>query len=408
VGITMIHPTQNENVRQAATGLWQAGLLHEFITAIDTSRLARRLPDRLAALATRRAMPSEFLGATRTYPATEVLRLVGRAIQPLFPSAGARLPSIEDVYMRLDLAASRRVARMQVVPYAYEDGALATFEAARRNASPRIYELPIGYWRAHREALSDAAARRPEWLPTLKALGDPQAKLDRKDEELRLATTLVVASTFTASTLSLAPSTPTDIIVIPYGFPPAAATPTPASASASERLRIIFVGHLSQRKGLADLLDAVSSLRKHVDLTIVGRGEVSQCRPLASAVEDHRHIPYLPHSALLREMRGHDVLAFPSLFEGFGLVLTEAMAQGLAYISTSRTAAPDLDPEGRAGIVVEPQDSRSIEEALVRMIEQPGLLASMKESSLEIARRYPWTSYRSNLSEAVRPRLPAD
>jgi glycosyltransferase involved in cell wall biosynthesis len=52
--------------------------------------------------------------------------------------------------------------------------------------------------------------------------------------------------------------------------------------------------------------------------------------------------PHFRIHEVLREMQRHDVLVFPSLFEGFGLVIVEAMSQGLPVITTSHTAGPDI------------------------------------------------------------------
>jgi len=66
-------------------------------------------------------------------------------------------------------------------------------------------------------------------------------------------------------------------------------------------------------------------------------------------------------------MAAHDVFVFPSLFEGFGLVLLEAMAMGLPVITTPHTAGPDLIREGMEGFIVPIRHSTAIAERLEQL-----------------------------------------
>jgi len=115
--------------------------------------------------------------------------------------------SIEAISAALDRAVAAEVGkngRCKLV-YAYEDCAMATFAAAERRRIPRVYDLPIGYWRVGQRIFAEESEREPEWTPTLTGARDSNEKLARKEEEVRLATRVVVASTFTKSTLAQAP-----------------------------------------------------------------------------------------------------------------------------------------------------------------------------------------------------------
>src|SRR5262249_23098752 len=157
--------------------------------------------------------------------------------------------------------------------YAYEDVALETFRAARERGMHRVYDLPIGYWRAAQRIFAEETESQPEWAPTLTGTNDSREKLDRKDEELRLAERIVVASTFTKKTLTEAPEglprnplpegredqplpsakRQAKIDVIPYGAPLPGA---PEICQPNGGLKILFAGSLGQRKGLSYLLEA--------------------------------------------------------------------------------------------------------------------------------------------------------
>jgi glycosyltransferase involved in cell wall biosynthesis len=85
---------------------------------------------------------------------------------------------------------------------------------------------------------------------------------------------------------------------------------------------------LSQAKGLGYLLEAIAHLQRNIEFTLIGR-RVSPGVPASSLLDSYRWIPSLAPEELLQEMSRHDVLVLPSLHEGFGLVMTEAMGLGL-------------------------------------------------------------------------------
>ncbi len=117
-------------------------------------------------------------------------------------------------------------------------------------------------------------------------------------------------------------------------------------------------------KGLSYLLKAIKSLQGGVELTLLGRKVVDGCAPLESAIRTHRWLPTLSHGAVLREMHEHDVLVLPSLFEGFGLVILEAMAQGTSVITTDHTAGSDVIENGSDGFIVPIRSAEAIAEKL--------------------------------------------
>ena len=171
--------------------------------------------------------------------------------------------------------------------------------------------------------------------------------------------------------------------------------------SPPEKLRVLFVGALSQAKGLDYLLQAVSRLERRIELTLIGR-RVSSVVPSRDVLSRHRWIPSLPHSELLTEMSRHDVLVFPSLHEGFGLVIPEAMAQGLVVITTPHTAGPDLISNGVDGFIVPIRSSEAIEEKLDCLLTDAKLLADMKAAAQRKASALRWETYRRQIVSVAR------
>jgi starch synthase len=390
-GVVLSHPTGNVFVREAALALAEAGLLEEFHTTL--AFFGTGWPGELK----RRVYPDALRKFTLRHPWREAVRLVaGRIGLESLVRHETGWASVDEVYRSLDRKVARRVSGGTV--YCYEDGALETFRAAERRGAARIYDLPIGYWRAARRILGEEAERRPEWAATMPGLRDSPEKLARKDEELRLAGRIVVASSFTKATLAECPFPIAPVSVVPYG------TDQPAEETredASGPLRVLYVGSLSQRKGIAEVFESVAAMGSHVELTLIGAKTGFECAALDKALLRHRWIPSLPRERILAEMRRHDVLVFPSLFEGFGLVVTEALSQGLPVITTSHTCGPDVIEEGVEGFLVPIRDSAAIAEKLDRLARDRNLLAEMSQAARKKARSLSWTDYRRRIVEVV-------
>ncbi len=312
--------------------------------------------------------------------------------------------STDAIYKSLDKYVSKNIAKEKVkgatAVYAYEDGALQTFTKAKEPGLQCLYDLPIGYWRVMHNMLGAEKELNPEWAVTLGGFKDSAGKLNRKDEEICLADKIFVAGSFTLKTLKDYPGKLPQVFVVPYGFPEASAKQY-RSFTAGQKLKILFVGGLSQRKGLSYMFKAMEGLEGHIALTIVGRTENYDCKPLVQNLQKHTWIETLSHGKVLELMRENDILLFPSLFEGFGQVITEAMAQGTPVITTERTAGIDIIEHCRNGWLAEAGSAEAIQNILEELISNPGLIAEVGTAALETAKKRPWSIYRQELAEAV-------
>ena len=373
--ILFSHPLSTPFTREAALALAEAGLLAELRTCLHWTPgngAERFLPAALARELGRRSYPPAVRARVRTAPWREAGRLLATRLPALQWLARHETGpcSMDAVFHSLDRATARRVRKLSRDPgadlrgvYAYEDGAAATFRAARRAGVKCFYDLPIGYWRAGQRIFAEEAERVPAWAATITGRGDSAAKLARKDEELAGADAVIVASSFTKQTLAEAPALRAPVCVVPYGAPTGPVAEPPAgSKKKGQPLRALFVGILSQRKGISYLLEAAAALGRHVELTLLGTKPVADCPALDAAARAHRWIPTLPHAEVLAEMERQDVLVFPSLFEGFGLVILEAMSRGVPVITTAHTAGPDLIADGEDGFIVPIRSAAAIAE----------------------------------------------
>ena len=400
--ITLSHPTGNANVRNALISLHGHHLLHSFITTLnwDTDSMMHTiLPQTLTSKLARRSYPREIRSLIRAYPLKEVLRLL--LPQNTLPNFLAKTFSIDSIYTSIDAITVKELEKQKDIQgvYAYEDGAYNSFLKANQLNIKAFYDLPIGYWRAGLKIQEEEQQLEPEWSSTLTILKDSQFKQERKDQELKNATSIFVASTFVRKTLEEAPFITAPIHIIPYGCP----SPSKFTRSidkGKEKLRVLYVGSLSQRKGLAYLLKAIHKNPTVANLTLIG-SKISTCPVLDKSLQKHRWIPSLPHHKILEEMRQHDVLVFPSLFEGFGLVITEALSQGLPVITTPNTAGPDLLTDGIDGFIIPIRSSEAIAEKLELLATDKERLSSMKEAAHKKASQLTWEKYQDRLAERI-------
>jgi glycosyltransferase involved in cell wall biosynthesis len=100
-------------------------------------------------------------------------------------------------------------------------------------------------------------------------------------------------------------------------------------------------------------------------------------------------------------MRSHDVLVFPSLFEGFGLVITEAMSQGTPVITTDRTAGPDLITHGKNGWLIQAGSTESLVQQLEMLVKNPVAVKEAGANARKTAAARPWCIYGSELVAAI-------
>lgn len=407
--IIVSHPLGNQNVREAVKGIDNANLLHSFITSVANFPGTKLdiLSKKYSFLSEyqKRTFNTSIKDKTYTYPYKEMARIISLKLGlQKFTKHEVGAYCVDEVCKYIDLKTAKHIKKFSssdlCAVFAYEDIAYNSFKAAKVGNLKCYYDLPIGYWRAARELMQSEIYEKPEWASTMVGFHDSSRKLEKKDLELELADHIFVASSFTKKTLSRFPGQLNEISVIPYGFP--AVNYEKKNFSKMTRLKILFVGGLSQRKGIENLFSAVNKIgRDHVELTIVGGKIGGFCEVLEKELLNCNYIPKLPHSDILKLMRTQDVFVFPSLFEGFGLVITEAMSQGLPVITTDRTIGPDIINSGENGYIIEAGNTELLITALEEILLDRKKLEHFSKSGLEIAANRDWSVYGEELASKL-------
>ena len=166
----------------------------------------------------------------------------------------------------------------------------------------------------------------------------------------------------------------------------------------------LFVGPLEPRKNVVALVDAIEAYRAKtgddLHLVLAGgwgwksaaiRNRLRTCEPANLRPIPWIHpLGYVPRADLPAIYRAATAFTWPSVYEGFGLPVLEAMASGLPVITSHTSSLPELT--GDAAILVNPFRTEEIAQALEQLLSSPALQTRLRRAGLERASTYTWTS----------------
>lgn len=229
-----------------------------------------------------------------------------------------------------------------------------------------------------------------------------------KASELFGATHFLASSTFVAESLRDA-GLKQPIIRRPLGFPAINSgerTRQWAGEAKSGAFRIVFAGRASEQKGLPYLLDGIRQLidrGKKVELLAVSRDveKLTQMVRERHLSENVRVVAPMPRTELFEKFRDQDLFVLPSIFEGYGLVIVEALANGLPVLATPLTAAADLDVHDKCGFVIPSKSSDAIASSIARLMDDPELHGNFSAKATASTAQLDWESYAKSASKDV-------
>ena len=166
-----------------------------------------------------------------------------------------------------------------------------------------------------------------------------------------------------------------------------------------DSFEVLCVGHIAFQKGVPYLLEAFEKFRHpHKRLTMVGAVAPEMEQFLKGKQWEHvEFLGNVPHARMKDVMSRSHVVVFPSINDGFGMVIGEAMACGCPVISSENSGGMDLIKDGHEGYVVPIRDSASITDRLEQLAQDPVLRETMGVRSLErVASIGGWDTYGRN------------
>jgi glycosyltransferase involved in cell wall biosynthesis len=217
---------------------------------------------------------------------------------------------------------------------------------------------------------------------------------------LRAARHVLTNSRFTAAEIQRCTGLPAEqITVIPLGYNAEAFHPGPPASRSEERPYLLHVGQAYPHKNLRRLIQAFAQVvpaYPELMLVLAGKPHATESPQLQALVAELGLQPrvkfraYVPASALPDLYRGALALVYPSLWEGFGLPVLEAMACGTPVITSVGSGTEEV--AGDAALLVDSTDMDCISQALRRLLDQPSLQEEGRRQGLVRATQFSWGS----------------
>lgn len=229
---------------------------------------------------------------------------------------------------------------------------------------------------------------------------DNQAE-DRECVEYELADEIYVLSDFAKETFIEKGIPRSKLKVLRLGvdstlFFPAA----PKNPNLKRPLQVVYFGAVSIRKGIHYLLECSKRFSPdEVQFHIVGSVEHGLRKVLGNDSPVFWY-PSMKQRNLSEFLRGMDVFVFPTLEDGFGQTLIQAMSSGLVPIFTRQSGASELVEESD-GISIEARSDEAIEAALKELLRSPGQFENYRCKSIEKSKKLDWKTYEQQLLKLI-------
>jgi len=336
----------------------------------------------------------------------------GVKVHPTLARGKARIPYRLLGSMRAfalhDRIVSRRIEKLRDdidIIHTWPLGALQTLKAAARLGIPTVLERPNANTRFAMEVVQKECERLGVALPPDHEHAYNHEKLRREEEEYALATRLLCPSDFVVRTFLDKGFAEEKLARHIYGFDENAYYPSGEARDPKRGLTMLFVGVCAVRKGVHYALEAwlKSPASQEGTFLIAGEFLPAYAERLAPMLS-HPSVKVLGHRNDVPElMRKSDILVLPSIEEGFGLVITEAMGSGCVPLASE--ACTELCRHMETGLVHRVGDVATLTQQITTMHEDRALLERLRAACLRTVNQITWTAAGAKLLDVYRETL---
>lgn len=310
----------------------------------------------------------------------------------------------EAVYQRdinFDNMVSSKLSNTDATIYwGFQGSSYESIRSANKNGLKSICELSTGHVVESIKILGEEAKLQPKWVDSFDNLIFPAHYQERLEQEPHEADVIIAASSFTKNTLIKSGIGEEKIKVLPLGFDHRY-IPFGDKNDFNPNLKLLYTGRVTQRKGVSYLLDAMKNLKSWASLDIIGFVH-GKGNGLVGYEDCYTLIPPMNQYDLFKAYGRYDALILPSLFEGFGLVIVEALAAGLPVITTKNTIGADIIINDFNGYLIDIRNSQAIEEAVEKLANKTDEEKSqMRVNARSTAMKYSWKSYQERLKDVL-------
>ena len=224
--------------------------------------------------------------------------------------------------------------------------------------------------------------------------------LERIRNEIVFTDQFLVPSRFVKDSLTYSGVKKECIFICPYGANYSCLS-TPKKYYVDKPLQIIYVGNVTEMKGIYYLLEAALKIDKtKASFTIVGDYDKDDVH-FSKYKDSVSFTGLVLHSEVEKILKRADLFVFPSLGDSFGLAVLEALSCGLPCIVSEYTGAKDIITDYENGFVVKAQSVDAIVEKIDWCITHKDRLEKMSENAIEIAKQYSWDNYYETLESLL-------
>jgi len=276
---------------------------------------------------------------------------------------------------------------------------LALLVHARKTGLRTFMEQTIAPYSIEAKLLNEEQQHFPDWETPVEQAGETGAAYaDLECQEWANSDRILCGSEFVRDSIRTAGGPAARCVVVPYGFDFADRKSEIINQKSGGPLRVLTVGTVCLRKGLAYVAQAAEALQGQMNFRVVG-----PCRLQGAGLDRLRSVVELvgpvPRSEVLGHFKWADVFLLPSLCEGSATVCYEAMAMGLPVICTPNAGSVVRD--GEDGFIVPVSNAEAIVEKLLQLDRDRDLLLAMSIAAAARAGYFSMESYTHRLQSAL-------
>jgi len=309
-----------------------------------------------------------------------------------------------------DRLVARRIEKLagQVdIIHAWSLGSLETLKTAKRLGIPTVLERPNAHTGFAMEIVQKECDRLGVTLPPDHEHAFNAAKLHKEEEEYQLATRLLCPSEFVVKTFLARGFSKEQLIRHIYGYDEKKYYPSREPRDPKRKFTMLFVGVCAVRKGVHFALEAWLKSPASTDGTFLIAGEfLPAYQEKLAPMLAHPSVKVLGHRNDVPELiRQSDILVLPSIEEGFGLVITEAMGSGCVPLASE--ACTEICDHMKTGLMHKVGDVETLTKQITMLHHDRALLEKLRSGGLNAAPEVTWTAAGRVLLEAYRNTIAA-
>lgn len=227
----------------------------------------------------------------------------------------------------------------------------------------------------------------------------------RMKKEIAFTQMFVVPSNFVRESLMYSGVNNKDIYICPYGANFLVEKRVEKKIKYSERLEAVYVGNVTEMKGIYYLLEAIKKIDKEkIHLTVIGSYDNSD-GILSKYMDVVTFTGRIMHEKVAEMLKKSDFFVFPSLGEGLSLSVLEALACGLPCIVTKNSGANDAIEDGKNGFVIDVQNIEALVEKMLWFDQNRDKIPEMSQKAANTIDQYNWNNHEHCLINAIESRL---